>query len=299
MGTGILGAALVGGVGGFGQGIAEVDQQKMKEKSKLREMYAAEQIREQMRVEAEKRADERIKSRNLEVENKAGEYAKERGTGLLRGAMSAYESIADTDPEGAKLGIDAARKADSEGLYAQEVTREDRLRAMRETGQLDPIKGLDLERQQSQDEKKAERDEKADEREDRSLDIQERNARNSAAMNAIQYKVAKLAYERAELEAKIPPAVAKKYGTLESEYKGITTALNKAMAEGTYDAATAAPLLARQQELTESMNSLLDDYLPKGSVSGKEEPPYPGARKARDGKWYVQKDGKTYLVNTK
>ena len=52
-----------------------------------------------------------------------------------------------------------------------------------------------------------------------------------------------------------------------------------------------------QEERDAFLNKRVNFVMGKSDESGNsEQPPVAGARKAPDGKWYVQKDGKNYLV---
>lgn len=67
-----------------------------------------------------------------------------------------------------------------------------------------------------------------------------------------------------EAEAKVPPAVKAAYGTIDTELKSLTSAMNKSMAEGTWDekSAGAQSLMLRQRELSMKASALLSPYLP-------------------------------------
>lgn len=272
-GMGLLGSALAGGVKGLGQGMVEVDRRRAEEESYTNRLEAAESIRARYAEQAELRAEERAATKAGKVESRASEIANQGGKGLISQANSQYEKLKATDPEGARLGLEAVRQAEADGAYAQEVTSKHRLQAMRETGAIDPKTGLTLdiegERHAENLVKSAddtaysrEQDKKSNARADADLDLRRQQVRQSAATNAIQHKVARLAYDQAVSASKIPPAVKLRYESLDESLKAVTKSIMDAKAKGEFDDKQGADLVARQTELVAAQERLLSPYLP-------------------------------------
>jgi hypothetical protein len=81
-------------------------------------------------------------------------------------------------------------------------------------------------------------------------------------------------HKRAMEDAKIPPAVKLQAGTLSDEMKSISAAMNKAMAEGSFDpnSANAKALIERQAALGIKYRQLLDPHTP-GAKGGQTSDP--------------------------
>jgi hypothetical protein len=80
-------------------------------------------------------ADERTR-----VQTEAHGMADKRGGLLSQSATDAYNKLAETDPEGAKLGLEAVDAAKAGGAYAQEPTTRDMLLAQ---GDIKSIAAMD------------------------------------------------------------------------------------------------------------------------------------------------------------
>lgn len=74
------------------------------------------------------------------VKTEAQDIADKRGGLLSQSATDAYSKLAETDPEGAKLGLEAVESAKARGAYAQEPTTRDMLLAQ---GDIKSIAAMD------------------------------------------------------------------------------------------------------------------------------------------------------------
>lgn len=286
-GMGILGAALAGGAAGIGRAMSENARLQMAEESDMRRLEGAAKIRAYYAEQAIERARERAAQEAAQVETTAGEIAGKRGLLNAAGATSAYEKLAATDPEGAKLGLEAVRNAEAGGLYKQEPTTDDRYQAARGMGIIDTARAIDIERSQentdynrTKDEEKTaykkEQDALDNKRKDKELTLLERSSNQAAAQNKMELKLTKIKLDQAMQEQKIPPAVKAKLAVLEKSASLIEKTLYEQAGNMTGTEEGTRQLLIEQRSVTEQMNALLEPYMPKelqGKTPAAKPPP--------------------------
>lgn len=154
-----LGSGLISSGNWMAKGIEEENKMAREDQLlKMREELERDRIKWKMDEENTAR-----KKQGTELMSAAQEKADERGNGLINSAMSAYDSLSATDPEGAALGKQAVEDAKAAGGYKQTVTADDVAQGGLEAGL---ISGKEYMAHEAQKEK--------DSREDRKLDITER-----------------------------------------------------------------------------------------------------------------------------
>lgn len=312
-GMGLLGAALAGAAGGVGKGLAENAKQQMADESAMKRMESAEKLRAFYAEQAEVRAEEKAKRQAAQVDTRASEIANAGRNANLDQATQIYKNsgMSDSDIALGLGAVDEARKT------PETPTADQRYQAMREGGLLTRAQELDYERNKESDARslarenksdtyQRERDAKGDSFKEQELNLRKQQIQNSAALNNLQYKAAKLTYERALEEAKIPASVEKAYKTAEAEYQSLSKTIDAAVAKGEFDRTSGQQLLDRQAKLTDKMQSLLNPYLPDSaktkqpSLGGLPDGIPPGSKQigTSGGKPVFQApNGKRYIVD--
>lgn len=251
---------MMGFLGGVGKGVADVSKSYLDNEFEAMKAERIAEATSRLRLSEEATIRQRGKddaaAERTRVDTKASELAAERAGGLMvPEAAASYEAMRATDPEGAQVGIDALKKAHA-------PTLDDRMLAEGKTTELARLQRDDITRADT----KANTD--ADNaRADRDLALREGNLDRANALNDIQVKTAKLAYERAVEEQKVPVAVDRQYKALSEAYNDTAKIIAKSRAEGSFNDVTAAPLLAEQAARAQKMAALMEPYTPAAARS--------------------------------
>jgi len=157
---------------------------------------------------------------------------------------------------GAMAGLGNAASAAGQGLMTMANTqREDAKDAYKEEAQRQMEERI---HERTRTEKEADRvANKADAIE--MLDYKDKKEKNDP-LKALQMKKAQIELSAAEAETKLPPAVKLEYQALQKESELISTAVNKAQTDGTFDPSTSADILKRQESINKRMSALITPY---------------------------------------
>jgi len=229
----------------------------------IRLKEAAAKILEQAEIRKEQRGDERRIKQQEEIMAGARGAAEARGQAALNPAEETYRQAGLLGNAAVQQGLKEARER--EGA----MTNDDILNTRVKLGYDNPDKAIDNERQKRQDSIQEKRYAADDAHKAAELKLRERELSRNAQLNDIQYKAAKLNYERALDENKIPAAVSKRYATLDAEMKSLNQTMNTLTGKGELTPEGGKELLTKQAEIVKEMNRLTDPYMPKDLKSDK------------------------------
>lgn len=254
---------------GFAGGAADVIDFQMKQDAVEKAATAAEERRFQL----EQRRDELARQRNREVVSRAGELANAGRNANLDQAAEIYRKsgMSEADIQAGLGAVDEARKT------PDAPTADHLVQAAGEMGFLSPMDTVARADKKEQTDYARGQDEITNKRADEKfqfdkettkaeLGLRRQQLSQSAALNNLQVKAAKLAFERAQDEAKIPPAVEKQYKVLAAEYENKSKVVDSAIAKGEFDAeGMGSKLIEQQAAIALKMQDLLAPYMPASS----------------------------------
>lgn len=243
-----MSAGLMGFVGGVGKGMAVVAEKAIDDE------YT--RMKEERIAENALRMDETKRARDLAgaTAERAREDAAAKGIAEQRtGLIAERQGLNDADYRGDEnTGVNVQK--------GQAVpNNRDYLGAQRKFSELARLDESD----QAQARQEA-RDATADAKDVRDYELRKKQADIASRSADMQYKTAKLAYERASADAKIPPAVDRAMKSRDEELKAINTQITKLQGD---NLPVGEALLARKSAVVKEINTLIEPYLPEDARS--------------------------------
>lgn len=138
-------------------------------------------------------------------------------------------------------------------------TSRDRMQAQGKHAELAQLEERDKARARQE-----KQDAKADAKDSRDYALREEQAKTTSLIADMQYKTAKLAYDRALADAKIPPAVDRAMKSRDEELKAINAQIIKLQGD---NMPVGEALLARKTAVVREINTLIEPYLPEDARS--------------------------------
>lgn len=266
-----LGAGLLGAVQGGADVAQSIFAKRIQDDADLKKQRSLLELQD----EIQQKRDARLKAMKAE-ENKRVQSTAESLAGAERNAQMDTARDIYQKSGMSQEDIDLGVAATEEARKGAKPEREHYMGALQQEGLLsaaDVVKDMDATEATAYSRG---RDAAEDKRKDRDFALRERQFNQTAANNALQYKINALTLKRAQEEDKIPPAEMRAYQTMQERVKLIDSEITKAKASGMFDPSSEAAqaLVDEQASILKSMNSLLAPYLTDASrkvLSGKIE----------------------------
>lgn len=251
--SGILMAGLIGGIGGYGKGMALEAGREAETEQAIKKTEAAEAIKEKYRQQAEVMAEERARKKLELTDNLARESANKGLLTRMTEAEKIYREAPGMSEADRALGLAEVERVRKSGV---EPSWQDKIDAGRKTGLIGYDKALDLERRDEETAYSRSRDTKKDAMDEKELALREKQV-NASISNAAQ-AAADAAESRADKKA------------LRQAYKEYGTAL---VTNEKYPGTMNDLIIELRQKITALGGNVnnMDDALLGKQITGKEK----------------------------
>lgn len=251
--SGILTAGLIGGIGGYGKGMAIEAGREAETEQAIKKTEAAEAIKEKYRQQAEIMAEERARKKLELTDNLARESANKGLLTRMTEAEKIYREAPGMSESDRALGLAEVERVRKSGV---EPSRQDRIEAATQTGLLSYKERIALEQDAEDKEYKRSRDTKKDAMDEKELALREKQV-NASISNAAQ-AAADAAESRADKKA------------LRQAYKEYGTAL---VTNDKYPGTMNDLIIELRQKITTLGGNVnnMDDALLGKPITGKEK----------------------------